>query len=306
MSGCAFQKKEKIKMDGFYGLYEDLHSDSYHNDKKSISRSALMDFHKSPYTYWAKHLNAERPIKDSTQPMILGSAFHTLILEPGLFGKQYIVAPYLENSPKKVLLKHVGRPAYEAYKAEKAKIDFINTSTMEEFEENAQGKTILSIEELNNLYRMRDKLKSNLRAIELIEGARIENSFFWKDESSKLLLKCRPDILHDDIIVDLKTTSDASPRAFQMSMILGGYHLQMAMIRDAVEALEGRRINVFVNIVIETKYPYNTAIYILDEFAIEAGETKYKTLCLELKSALDKNEFPDYGVQTISLPKWAL
>jgi exodeoxyribonuclease VIII len=265
----------------------DLSNEDYHSRKEFISRSALMDFDKSPYTYWAKHLNPDRPKKDATSSMILGSAFHTLALEPKLFDDQYIM------KPAPMLLKDVGREAYNIYKNA---VEYIETC----------GKIVLSTDEYNNLGFMLLKLQANKDAMHLIRDAHIENSFFWKDEHSGLLLKARPDILHDNMIVDLKTTSNASPRHFQREMVDYGYHIQFAMIRDAVEIIEGRRINNCINIVIETKYPYNMAIYIIDEFALDEGQLKYKQLCLDLKNAIEENDFKDYGIQTIGLPKWAL
>ncbi len=88
-------------------------------------------------------------------------------------------------------------------------------------------------------------------------------------------------------------------------MVDYGYHVQFAMIRDAVEIVEGRRINNCINIVVETKYPFNMAIYIIDEFALDEGHMKYKQLCLDLKNAMAENKWADYGIQTIGLPKWA-
>jgi len=271
------------------GVYTDLSSEDYHADKESISRSALMDFDKSAYTYWAKHLNPDRPKKDATDAMILGSAFHTLILEPNKFGNIYAVMP------EKKLLRDVGREEYD-----------LNESRINAIKQNLAKNTIISLTDYNNLIAMKERLKSKDNAMSLIEDAPIENSFFWRDEHSGLLLKARPDILHDNMIVDLKTCSDASPRAFQAEMVKYGYHIQGAMIRDAVERLEGRRINKFINICVETKYPYNTAIYIIDEFALDEGHMKYKQLCVDLKNAKHDNVFSDYGIQTISLPKWAL
>lgn len=267
------------------GIYSDLSSEEYHSHKDSISRSALLDFDKSPYTYWSKHLNPNRPKQEKTKQMELGSAFHSLILEPHLFDKEYVM------KPKPVLLKDVGREVYNIYKNA---IDYLEKS----------DKTILSVEEWDNLMAMRDKLHSNKEAMQLIEGARIENSFFWQDDHSGLMLKCRPDILHENMIVDLKTCSDASPRSFQNEMVKYGYHIQGAMIRDAVEIIEGRRINTVINICMETKYPYNMAIYKIDEFAVDEGHMKYKQLCLDLKNCLIENVWPDFGIQEISLPKW--
>ena len=73
------------------GVYRNLSNEEYHNHKESISRSALMDFQKSPYTYWAKHLNPYRPKKVTTPQMDLGTAFHTLILEPERFNEEYVM-----------------------------------------------------------------------------------------------------------------------------------------------------------------------------------------------------------------------
>lgn len=270
-----------------HGCYEELSNEHYHRIKSHLSRSAIMDYDKSPYTYWAKHINPERPIKDATQAMKLGSAFHTMILEPNLFDEIYA------SCPPKVLLKHVGRDAYLAFKAKMADIE--NTS-----------KIILTAEEFKVLCDMEIKLLTNKKAVELIQESRIENSFFWRDPHSEMLLKCRPDILHENMIVDLKTCSDASPRAYQKEMVTYGYHVQGAMIRDGVEAIEGRKINTVINICVETKYPYNMGIYIIDEAAIDEGQIKYKNILLEIKHAIKYNEFIDYGVQTISLPKWAI
>lgn len=268
------------------GCYKEMTNEDYHSIKSHFSRSALMDFSKSPFTYWSKHINPDRPKKDASRSMIIGSAFHTLILEPHLFNDQYAIRP------PKVLLKDVGREQYEIYK-----------SICEGLEKD--GKTVLEENEFSILSPMQRAFNANKNAVELTHNARIENSFFWKDEETGMLLKARPDILHENMIVDLKTCSDASPRAYQSEMVKYGYHVQGAMIRDAVEAIEGRRINNVINICVETKYPYSMGIYLLDEAAIDAGQAKYKQLLIDIKSAIEDNNYPDYGVQTIGLPSWA-
>jgi len=264
----------------------DLSNEEYHANKDYISRSSIMDFDKSPYTYWAKHINPDRPKRDSTPQMILGSAFHTLMLEPHLFHEQYDILP------PKVLLKDVGRTTYDSFKRREEEL-------------LKSSKIMLSDSENIKLGNMRMAVERNSSAMKLIENARIENSFFWRDAHSGLNLKCRPDILHENMIVDLKTTSSASSRHFQREMVDYGYHVQFAMIRDAVEIVEERRINNCINIVIETTYPFNMAIYIIDEFALEEGHMKYKQICLDLKNAITENKWADYGIQTIGLPKWA-
>ena len=269
------------------GCYKDLTNEEYHADKDFISRSAIMDYAQSPYDYWAKHINPNRPKKDSTPQMEMGSAFHKMILEPNTMQDEFVVLP------EPVLLKDVGREKYDAYKRAIAEIETTN-------------KIVIPFKTYLDLDAMRLRIHKHESAMNLINDARIENTFLWQDEHSGLLLKARPDILHENMIVDLKTCNDASPRAFQNSMVLGGYHVQGAMIRDGVEAIEGRRINNVINICIETKYPYNMAIYIIDEFAIDEGQAKYKSILLELKNAIVHNVYSDYGVQTIGLPRWAV
>lgn len=269
------------------GLHTNLDSEKYHADKSTLSRSALMDFDHSSYHYWATHLNPKRPKKEPTNAMIMGSAFHCMILEPETFNDRYAIMP------EPVLLKEVGKEQYQLYK-----------ELMAQTEES--GKTVLPYGMYVDLGKMLDAFQKNSIGLGLIKDARIEHSFFWQDKHSGLILKCRPDALHSNIIVDLKTTSDASPKAFQNEMVRYGYHVQGAMIRDAVEIIEGNRIEKVINVVIETKYPYAMGIYIIDEFALDEGHRKYKQICLDLKAALEQQVWIDYGVQTISLPKWAI
>jgi hypothetical protein len=270
-----------------FGCYKDLTNEAYHADKGYLSRSSLMDYDKNPYNYWAKHLNPNRPKKETTPAMMFGTLFHTYILERKEYLKNYTLRP------PKVLLKDVGRDKYEEYK--------VICEALER-----EGKIVIEPDHYETLLAMENKIKSSPEAMQLIENARIENSFFWQDEHSGLLLKARPDVLHENMIVDLKTCSDASPRAFQNSMVTGGYHVQGAMCRDAVEAIEGHRIDTVINICIETKYPYNMAIYIIDELAIEEGHMKYKQLLLDMKASIAENKWVDYGIQKIGLPRWAI
>jgi hypothetical protein len=269
------------------GIYKDLSNEDYHADKSSISRSAIMDFDKSPYTYWANHLNPNRPKKEKTAAMEIGSALHCLILEPDLFTKQYAIVP------PKLLLKDAGREAYDTYK-----------KTIEELEKS--NKIILSSEDTQRLMEMQQRLTSNPKIYEILCGGEIENSFFWRDSDSGLMLKARPDILQKNMIVDLKTCSDASPHTYQTEMVKYGYHLQGAMIREAVWNLLEKRIDTVINVCVETKYPYHTSIYIIDESALDEAYKKFKNICIDIKTAKEDNIFCDYGIQTIGLPKWAI
>ena len=269
------------------GMYTDLTSEQYHGDKNSISRSALMDFKKNARKYWAKHLNPDRPKEETKPSWEFGTAFHTLILEPHLFESNYYILP------KKVLLKDVGRELYDEYKNK-------------ERESESTAKTVLSLEDYERLCAMRDSLYANPRAKELVEGAVYESSYFWKDPHSGLMLKSRPDILHSNIYVDLKTIDDASPENYQREMAKYGYHIQAAMVTDGVFEVERREIQASINVCVEKSYPHLIGIYMIDEAAVEQGHCTYKQVCLDIKHASVHNEYLDYGIEKIGLPRCAI
>jgi exodeoxyribonuclease VIII len=191
-----------------------------------------------------------------------------------------------------MLWKDVGRKMYDEYKN---RLDEIETS----------GKKVLSPTDSSTIFSMYLALMDNPKTKALINGAVYEQSYFWEDPHSGFLVKARPDILHENMIVDLKTCADASPRGFQNAMVAGGYHIQGAMIRDARRALEGIDCPNVINIAIEKKYPFSIGIYLIDEAALDEGAMQYKQALLDMRECHEKNEYPDYGVHTIGLPAWA-
>jgi len=269
------------------GIYKDLSSDEYHGDTNSISRSALMTYAKSPFHYWAEYINPERPPKLTKKSWTLGSAFHTMILEPNKFDLEY--AP----KPPRVLLKDVGRVAYEKYK-----------KAVEEIE--SSNRHILSDEEYLTLLGMKKSLYAHRKAHDLILAGVYESSYFWRDDDSGMMIKSRPDILQDDIYIDLKTMSDVSPEHYTREMIKFGYHTQAAMVRDALRNLENKELRYAINIGIETSYPYKVNIFIIDEAAIDNAEEKYKSLLVDLSSDIVNNTWHNEEAQLIGLPKWSM
>ena len=267
------------------GIYPHLSNEDYHADG-AISRSGIMKFLESPYKYYAEYLNPNRPVKESTKAMDFGTAFHTIILEPELFDKKYIMKPQTQY------LKDIGKNAWEMYK------------TTLEYVENC-GLEVLSYEDFNLLADMNNALMNNKQARELIENATYESSYFWTDEHSGLQVKCRPDILHTNMIVDLKTCVSASSQAYQKAMIDGCYHIQGAMIREGVKKLTGRDISTVINICCEKTYPFEVGIKIISESALEAGHMKFKQALLDIKRCIEYNDWCGYEPEIVDLPTWA-
>ena len=287
------------------GIYPNLSNEEYHANH-AISRSGIMSFLSCPYKYWADYLNPNRPPKKTTDAMTFGSAFHTFVLEPQLFEEQYIIEIEPDPLPDRVLLKNVGRPAYEAYKTQKAAIEMINFRRQEDFEEKAENKIILTRTEMLFIYEMYVALKAHKEAWALIEGATYEQSYFWEDSHTGIICKSRPDVLHSNIIVDLKTCASASSKAYQRSMLESGYNLQAAMVREGIFQVTGKDIPNCINVCIEKTYPYSIGIKIIGPQALEIGKAKFKQALLDMKVCMETNEWPDLQPETVEVPMWAL
>ena len=64
----------------------------YHADP-AISASHLHAVAASPYHYWSRFLNPDRPVVEPTAAMRLGSLVHCAVLEPDELSSRYAVAP---------------------------------------------------------------------------------------------------------------------------------------------------------------------------------------------------------------------
>ncbi len=287
------------------GIY-DISNEEYHAGE-GISRSGIMSFKKTAFHYWNEYLNPERPSREKgTDATNLGNAFHTLMLEPTEFNKRYIVKLARTEKIEKVpLLRDVGREAYDeakrVYELAKAKQDQADA----DFVFSSMGKECLSEATYQILLDMKARLDENPTAKSLIEGAQYEKSIFWNDPHTNLLCKCRPDIMHSNMIVDLKSAVDASAREFQRSLYGYGYHIQAGMIHEGLKHALGLDIREFIFIAQEKVYPYAHAIYKLDDLALDQGISEFKNKLLEIKYCYEKNEWPSYPTQIITLPAYA-
>jgi hypothetical protein len=157
----------------------------------------------------------------------------------------------------------------------------------------------------NDMLDIIKAIKNDKEVCNLLSLGQNEKSIYWHDDETGILCKCRPDVLHDNMIVDLKTTSDASEKSFQYSIWKYGYHIQAAMMQDGISKILNKKIEDFIFIAVEKKAPFGIAVYILDNPSIEKGRDEYKELLVKYKECLEKNEWPGYKRRYISLPIYA-
>jgi RecB family exonuclease len=109
------------------------------------------------------------------------------------------------------------------------------------------------------------------------------------------------------MILDLKTTDDASPSVFQKKSFSMGYHIQAAFYTDLVKKVLDADNVEFIFCAMERRRPHGIALYKASEDMIEIGRTQYKKALKELSFCKSKDLFPGYdsNIIDLSLPGWA-
>lgn len=261
------------------GVYN-ISNEAYHHGP-GISRSSLMELKRSPYHYWYKYINSNYVAEPATPAQAFGNALHSFILEPKEFEEQFFVLPKFDKRTKA-----------GAERWQKIQVEFAN-------------KTFLTEAQYQELQIMAESLQKNRLALQLIEHAQIEKSLYWTDPDTGILCKCRPDILRSNLVCDLKTAQDGCPRSFQYAAFDYGYHIQAAMIREALLHIQKIKVDDFLFIVIEKSTPYVTAIYQLAQASLKKGYDEFKGLLQRYKECLESKHWPSYVMQEISLPRYA-
>lgn len=285
------------------GLYRGVPIEDYHAGL-GISKSGLDDMDRSPAYYYATHLDPNRPAPKARSGQLEGTLAHCAILEPEEFGKRYVVIP--EDAPRRPTSIQVNakNPSQETIKAVAWWGDFL--------EANAQ-KTIIGAQEYDTAWRQAEAVRKLPDVAEALATGWAEESAYWIDPQTGELCRCRPDWVHPcgtsgRILLDVKTYSDASPAEFARQVARKKYHRQDAFYSDGYGIASGCNVLAFIFVAVETEYPFGASATMLDDAAKAQGVIDYRRP-LDLYAACKKSgNWPGYstGIETISLPAWAL
>jgi len=263
-------------------MSEQLTNADYH-DHPAISKSKLDAARKS-----GKHLYdmLYGPPRESTTAFDLGTVLHASAL-PGENPDE--IAVRMPDGMKKTTKEGIA------------------------FKKEHQGKIILSPADAYLIDQMMLSLREHPFSASLVNGelkGKSEQSFFSTDSETGLATKARPDHILDDysLIIDLKTTRDASPRGFQRSVTEYRYFVQASHYLDVVEGATGRRPEAFLFIAVEKTRPFSTAVYMADQTMIDLGKQHAREDLDNIAKWMAEDHYPGYSerVEEISLPKWML
>lgn len=280
-----------------------ISNDSYHGSD-GVSRSGLWLLKQAPAYYYNRYINPYYVDHKENKNLIMGNLVHCLVLEPDLFVNDYIVKPFMPVLPKVELLKNVGREKFESQKKLRAEIEESNKKTMETFHLFSSSKQVIS----QDVYDVAKKIAGSVLKDEftksLLDGAKIEQSIYWTHKETGLQCKARPDAWLGSIVIDLKTTVDGSYRNFQRSAFNYGYFLQAGMISEALRSIDVK-MEKFIIVAVEKVDPYATATFVLDDESIKYGVNLFNRLMADFKKCQDTKKWPDYQMETLSLPRYA-
>ena len=249
----------------------------------AISRSELWKLRESPEKFkWAM----EHP-EPPTPALIFGQVFHKLALEPMDFGTEFAVAPAVDRRTKE------GKAAWA------------------EFTATADGKTVIDQQMFDKASEMVCALYRAPFVKKLLDGAH-ELPLFWTDEMTAEPCKVRLDALSEvngqPIIVDLKTTADASTDGFMRSAVKYGYDFQAAMYSEGYTQNYGKK-PLFVFIAVEKEPPYSVNILQADEAFINRGYGIFRELIGVYHDCKTTDNWygflgPYQVINNLALPSW--
>lgn len=235
---------------------------------------------RSPLHYWAKHVDPNRIEATVDSPALrFGTAAHMAILEEQRFREAYHLGPQISRNSK------IWKDAAKACTG-----------------------LLLPPDEYQALMGIRASLKSHPSASKaLFIGDGFNEATFIANN-----LKCRADRITDKgLLIDLKTTQDASASAFSKSVANFNYHIQAAFYLHVVEMATGTRPKGFAFVAVEKTPPYACQVFMASDSMIAEGLNQVYHL-LELKGKLEADygtdPWPSYSDSPVSLdlPRWAI
>lgn len=259
-----------------------------YRQSEGISRSELWllnpDNGGTPEKFkWARE-HPEKP----TPALIFGTLVHCLLLEPDSFNKQFAV---WDDTIKKTTKE--GKAAYA------------------EFTDDLMGRQEVSRTMYEQATVMALLARSTPFVGKLLVGEH-EKPIKWTDEMTgeicKIRLDCLTEIGGKPVIVDYKTTADASTDGFMRSAINYGYDFQAGMYCEGVEKVTGQK-PLFVFVAQEKTPPYAVNILQADNLMVQRGYDIFRELIgIYHECKITDNWYGYLGaynvINNLSLPAW--
>ncbi len=266
------------------GAYPDVLFDEY-LAMDAASNSRLKDMRRS--AAYCRY-NIDYPDIKETPAMALGSAVHCAILEPDDFLNRWAQRPEGNGNSK-------------VYKEAVAELSLAGKRIVPNIKEVDGWEMATTIRDKVRLRPLLRAMIDNAVGVEVSVLAQIDDG-----SGRETLCEVRPDILSMGMVGDIKTTRGGSRSEFARACYTLGYHRSAALYVDAMESI-GHPVSGFVFIALENTPPYESALYMLDDDALDLGRREYRALLERYADCMDADLWPSRPdpVEMLSLPQWA-
>ena len=222
--------------------------------------------------------------KPSSPALVIGSGFHTATLEPEKLDDEFAVKPS-EIDGQGPRTKHY-KEAFEL------------------MQKSEPDKQWLAPADYDLILEMAGSALDNpvLRHYMADINKVVEGTGYFEMEGAKC--KVRPDLYVPGagVVIDLKSTQDASNRGFTKSVRQFGYLFQACWYMHALRLL-GEKPKQFVFIAVEKTAPYATAAYTIKESDINKQFSNMERACQLWATCQSSGIWPGYSdmVETLDL-----
>lgn len=238
-------------------VVEGMSNQAYHDCKEYLSSSMLKEFVKPGGPEKVHKKLVKGPSEETTRMGTLAHAWNLEGLPPiSVEDPDYKTLNSVKF--KKHAIEEYGLPEDITADDLAAFVEYNRLATVDEY---------AALEAMHEVFTASSKVK------ELMGKGRAEVSIFWTDPVTGVRLRARPDWLPDrgGMILDYKTSRDASPEKFARAVFDLSYHVQAALYLRAARAAGWDKTR-FVFIVQEKEPPYSLAFYELSEEWLREGE----------------------------------
>ena len=309
---------------------------------KALSHSMLSCLAQNPMECRMRYVDdpPSLPPKDSAA-FAMGHAVHCLALEPEKFDERFVVvekvlsanstagqiaAWLLDKSNEGKIIPWAGKPEGINRRTNLGKTQWANFEAdckrnglvivdqeaieiAHDYAQLVKGKIVLDDQDLADAMACVQALNNHPEfATIMAQPRRVEVPFEFDLFGHRF--KAKPDCIVDSmrLILDIKTTDDASPHRWQWSAVDYGYHRQAWIYREAVADKTYR----FVFAVVEKPKPSTrgipptVALYELDDAAMGMGYEDTRDLVAQYMRRTEENDWQQPysdGIVPLQLPK---
>lgn len=251
-----------------------------------MGSSGLKELLRSPRHFYYRHGLQIPPPETAAQR--IGKLVHAAILEP----ERYQV--HLKVMPKFDKRTNAGKAAYE---------DFMAARNAEDI--------CVSQEDHDLVLNVIEQVYKHPVARGVLLGGEREWSGFFREPQTGLLGKIRPDLMVRDegMILDVKTTTNASRSAFEKQIAQFRYDVQAAWyLHGAAQIDPNVEWRQYYLLAVEKTEPFVSSLFRMDNAALLCGEIAMRKALSRYLECTKSNHFPGYQevAEYCSVPQWLL